>query len=98
MISHAGSYHGEILILLQYKRLVTCNEMCVVGTEVVKQTFDPEAELGSHFVFYATANHEPGFMIPSAKTKRAIVGGGHDEILVDVDEGNTACAVKQPIA
>ena len=36
VVSQAGAYHGEILILLQHKRLVTCNEMCVVGTEVVK--------------------------------------------------------------
>ena len=52
--------------------------------------------MGSHFVVYPTANHEAGFIIPAAKTKRAIVGGDHDEIVVSVDEGNTACAVKQP--
>ena len=36
VVSHAGAYHGEILILLQHEPLVTCNEMRIVGTEVVK--------------------------------------------------------------
>ena len=52
----------------------------------------------SHLVVYPAANDEAGFVIPAAKTKRAIVGGDHNEIVVSVDEGNTACAVKQPIA
>ena len=36
VVSQASPYHGEILILLQHKRLITCNEMRVVGAEVVK--------------------------------------------------------------
>ena len=36
VVIQARSYHGEILVLLQHKRLVTGNEMRVVGTEVVK--------------------------------------------------------------
>jgi hypothetical protein len=36
VIIQAGSYHGEIFLLLQHERLVTGNEMRVVGTEVVK--------------------------------------------------------------
>ena len=36
VVSQAGAHHGEILILLQHKRLVTCYEMRVVGAEVVK--------------------------------------------------------------
>ena len=67
MVSQASTYHGKILILLQHKRLVTCDEMCVVRTEVVKETFDPEAELGSNFVFYPPPTTNPVSLFPPLK-------------------------------
>ena len=69
VVSQAGAYHGEILILLQHKRLVTCNEMRIVGAEVIKQTFNPETEMWKHLVVYPTADHEAGFVIPPAKNR-----------------------------
>lgn len=50
--------HCKILVFLQHKRLVTRNEVRVVGTEIVEEAFHSKAQMRSDFVLYPAANHE----------------------------------------
>ena len=52
----------------------------------------------SKYVVDPAAHHETRISIAIAEAKGAIVGGDDDEIIIAVDEGNAASAIKQPAA
>ena len=58
VVIQPATYHGKVFVFLQHKRFVTCNEMSVVGTEIIEEAFHSEAQMRSDLVVYSAADHE----------------------------------------
>ena len=98
MVIQPRTDHCKIFVFLQHKRFVTCNEMSVVGTEIIEEAFHSEAQMRGDLVVYSAPDHEPCIIVTTTEAEGAVVRRNHDKIVVSIYESNAARTIEQPIA